>query len=71
MTTRHLNLKWTVADVDRVINMARAHYTARGICEALKGSRLESTPGEIMSVCRDAGQFVRQNEIRKRSRELS
>lgn len=57
--TRHLNLKWTVGDIDRICRMAKNGLTAVGICETLKGTSLESTPGEIVKLCFDAGQFVR------------
>lgn len=58
--TRHLNLKWSVDDIDLVVGLARHGYTVNGICLRLKGTPLESTQGEILCLCRSLGQFVRK-----------
>lgn len=60
MTASHLNLKWSVADVDAVVKQARRGRTAAEICAQLKGTRLESTVGEIMRLCLNSGFSVRR-----------
>lgn len=62
MTATHLNLKWTVADTDAIISMARSGFTAGDICQFFMGARLESEPGEIKRICDDAGVFIRLQE---------
>lgn len=67
MTTVHLNLKWSVADVDAVIVDARRRKTAAEICARLKGTRLESTVDEIMKICINSRFSVRRG-LRKPTR---
>ena len=55
---QRLNLKWTVGDIDRVIARAKAGKSAVEICAMLEGSTLESTPDEIIDLCREAGLIV-------------
>lgn len=63
-----LNLKWSVGDVDRVVAEARRGRTAAEICRQLKGTRLESTVGEIMGLCLNSGFSVRRGINPRRSR---
>jgi hypothetical protein len=42
-----LNLKWSMADVDRVARFSISGMSTDQICAALAGTRLESTPQEI------------------------
>lgn len=58
------NLKWTVADVDRVVALARRHWTAENICMELRGTQLESTPAEIVKLMADAGIYVAARQVR-------
>lgn len=49
------NFKWSVADVDNILRGASKGMSVLDICNALKGSRLESTPEEIMKLVDEAG----------------
>lgn len=53
------NFKWTVADTDRIVKMARRGYTCGQIAKALN-----TTPVEIRRICEDAHQFVRHYLVR-------
>lgn len=56
MTTSHLNLKWTVADVDQIVRSAREGATAEQIASTFPNATAE----EIERICADARQFVRR-----------
>ncbi len=56
----HLNLKWTIADADRIIAWARAHWTASDIAAAFTSEGRKTSPDEIMKICSDAGQSIRR-----------
>ncbi len=43
MTTKHLNLRWTIADIDTAERMARNRATTTEIARKLKASRKEVT----------------------------
>lgn len=58
--TRHLNLKWTVGDVDRLIRSARSGMSSDQIADELRDTSLASTPDEISSLLFGAGVFVKR-----------
>lgn len=62
--TRHLNLKFTLADIGHVIWHAKAGHTAVEIAAQLP--RLNATPEEIIKVCFDAGQYVSHNKAARK-----
>jgi hypothetical protein len=55
----HLNLKWTVADTDRIISWAKAHWTASEIAVAFTAEGKRTLPAEIIKICSDAGQIIK------------
>lgn len=57
---QRLNLKWTMADVDFVVGLARAGRTAEEICSRL---RFPATPDEIRNLCSESGIHVRRERI--------
>jgi hypothetical protein len=58
---QRLNLKWTVGDIDKLVIAARQGKSVFDICAALKGSRLDSSPDEILKLIHEAGgQFARR-----------
>ena len=61
---QRLNLKWTVADVDRIAAMVAKGWTAETICSVLAGGRLESTPAEIVTLMDDMGIYVHSRVVR-------
>jgi hypothetical protein len=50
---QRLNFKWSFADVDRVVLLARKGWSADEISLELRGTRLESTPREIVNLVAD------------------
>lgn len=52
----HLNLKWSVADVDKVVALGRRHWSASDIRGALT---IDATAEEIIEIGRKAGVFIR------------
>jgi hypothetical protein len=48
--TAHLNLRWTLADADRIAAMARARNSAQHIAVVM-----ECTSAEILEFCRRNG----------------
>lgn len=59
--TRHLNLKWTVAEADYVLNCARR---GDSVDEIAKGWIPPVTAEEVVAICSDAGVFVRTQSRR-------
>lgn len=59
MTTAHLNLKWSVGDLDRLKARAKQGGTAQEIADEFEGSDLESTAHEIHRLCLSMGVSVR------------
>lgn len=55
---QRLNLKWTVADVDFVVGLARSGRTAIEIVDRLKVKGIVAAPGEIVRLCFEARQKV-------------
>lgn len=59
------NLKWSMADVDFVVGLARSGRTADEIVERLSGNRVEggrritATPDEVRELCWESGLTVR------------
>lgn len=53
--TRHLNLKWSVSDVDTIIRSVRGRWTAREICKRF-GRGL--TVDDVERICRDANPSI-------------
>lgn len=51
--TAHLNLRWTIADMDRIAAMARARNSAQHIATVLG-----CTSAEINDVCRRNGILI-------------
>ena len=51
--TAHLNLRWTIADIDRIAAMARARNSAQHIATVL-----ECTSSEILDVCHRNGILI-------------
>lgn len=49
------NFKWSVGDIDRLVMAARSGKSVFDICAALKGTTLESEPGEILKLVHEAG----------------
>jgi hypothetical protein len=48
MATWHLNLRWTVGDMDRVAFMRRnQHLTFDGVAALLKGTMLQASDGRL------------------------
>ena len=62
---QRLNFKWSVADIDRVVALAKRGQSASEICDGLKGTSLESGLDEIIYICNSMGVFV---QTRKRVR---
>lgn len=58
------NFKWSMAEVDRVAALARRHFTAENICMELRGTKLESTPHEIVALMSDMGISVPSRTVR-------
>lgn len=60
------NFKWSMADVDFVVGLARAGRTSGQIVERLLGSRADggrrimATPEEVREICWQSGLTVRQ-----------
>lgn len=52
---QRLNLKWSVGDIDRLVIAARSGKSVFDICAALKGTKLESEPTEILNLVHEAG----------------
>ncbi len=52
---QRLNLKWTVADTDKILASARAGKSVFLICAELKGTSLQSEPEEILKLVHEAG----------------
>lgn len=59
------NFKWSMADVDFVVGLARSGRTTSEIVERLAGTRngggrrIEATPDEIRELCWQSGLTVR------------
>lgn len=53
------NFRWTVADTDRIVRMARRGYTCGQIAKDLG-----TTAVEIRRICEEANQFVRHYLVR-------
>ena len=51
------NFKWTMADTDRVVKMAKARWTAVEICAAF-AERFHAVPEEIINICEERHVFV-------------
>lgn len=54
------NFKWSVADTDRILAWARAHWTASEIANAFTAEGRITKADEIMKICSDAGQTIRR-----------
>lgn len=54
-----LNLKWSMADVDFVVGLARAGRTADEVAERVSARGIEATPDEIRELCWQSGLTVR------------
>ncbi|MFC6487333.1 hypothetical protein [Nitratireductor sp. GCM10026969] len=59
-TTAHLNLKFTVRDVDWILAEARKDRGAEDIANRLTRSGTYATVAEVERICADAGVFVRR-----------
>jgi hypothetical protein len=46
-TSRHLNLRWSLKDIDDVQEMIRQRWDAKSIAEAFL-----TTEGEVLALCR-------------------
>lgn len=51
------NFKWTMADTDRVVRMAKAGWTAVEICAAFS-DKFEASPEEVIDICQNRRVFV-------------
>jgi len=58
--TSHLNLRWTVRDVDTVLSMARSGRSARSIALWFTKARFPASSAEIERICRDAGVLLKK-----------
>ena len=59
------NFKWTIADTDKIIRWAKAGWDAVAIADAISIDNKpmpRTTPNEVMKICADAGQHVRNGE---------
>jgi len=56
LETRHLNLKWSVADVDRIVWLASQQYTAGEISKRF-GQR-GMTKQDVEWICRNANPSI-------------
>ena len=54
-----LNLKWSMADVDFVVGLARAGRTADEIVERVSSRGIIASPEEIRDLCWQSGLTVR------------
>lgn len=61
MTTKHLNLKFTVADTGTIRDMAKAGRTAYGIALWFTRQGKPVSTDEILRICDDMGVNVRQS----------
>lgn len=52
---QRLNFKWSVGDIDKLVIAARAGKSVFDICAALRGTKLQSEPVEIMKLVHEAG----------------
>lgn len=58
--TRHLNLKWTVADTDKVITAAKNGHCVESIASNIRfWESVEASEHEIIAICNAHGVFVR------------
>jgi len=59
-TTTHLNLRWTVGDMDRLEFMRRnQHMTVEDVSEKLHGTQLAATPTRLREIARHFGVRVK------------
>lgn len=61
MTTKHLNLRWSVADTDAIRNMAKSGRTAYGIALWFTRQGKPVSTDEIFRICDDMGVNVRKS----------
>jgi len=54
-----LNLKWSMADVDFVVGLARSGRTAQEIVDRVRGRGIAASPEEIRDLCWQSGLTVR------------
>ncbi len=59
--TRHLNLKFTVADTDAIRDMAQSGRTAYGIALWFTRQGKPASTDEILRICDDMGVNVRKS----------
>lgn len=59
----HLNLKWTVADTDRILAWAKSRWTASEIAAAFTAEGKTTNVAQIMKICSDAGQTIRRGSV--------
>jgi hypothetical protein len=53
------NLKWSMADIDFLVGLARSGRTAAEICERVSGRGIIASPEEIRELCWQSGITVR------------
>jgi hypothetical protein len=54
-TTAHLNLKFSIADMDRIAEMAKRRMKPEDIAWSLEATGLKTTPAEIARLLRRNG----------------